>query len=564
MNNETVPPPIGHPLRAAHYGRVSTVEQANGWSPGEQERLALERCAAEGWDCDPARDLYLDAGWSGGREDRPALQRLLASIRDATEQVPRYDFLVVWKLDRLTRNLNLLTRLLDEFDRRGIRLVSLTEPFDGSTAMGRAMIEVAGVFAQLERAHATERTQMGKRAAARKGRRNGGPRPYGFTQAGGVLDMVEHEVAVLRRIGQEYVAGRTQSQIARDLNLDGIVTVRGKAWSQAQVSAHLRNPLYRGSIKSGTEIFPGNHAAVYEGDLAEQIDRLTSANDARSKGRGRRPKRHLLIGGALRCSCGASMRPRSEKKDYGSYDIYICDGRHSGASPDCTQKAVPRADVDTTIYRLFENVALDVEGTRRQIAERRDRDLGEMRALRENAEREMLRKHDALAKVERDYLEGDLGAATYERLNAQLAEDTAAAAAEVAQLSERERQVIEASDRLDAEEGALRLLTEVRQQIAGRIREAGLLDARGHRHPLWRAEPPADLIASVRAALAQVFESFTIHHDPLGEIPEDPSKPWCGAQGEYVIEPKLRDDAVGARVPLNHAADKYSLTVATS
>ena len=118
-------------MKAALYCRVSTFEQTT-----ENQRLELNRyCEARGW----TATEYLDEGVSGAKESRPALDRLLTDARRR-----RFDTLVVWKLDRLGRNLRHLILLLDELSALGVAFVSLNEGIDTTTPAGRLQMHLLG------------------------------------------------------------------------------------------------------------------------------------------------------------------------------------------------------------------------------------------------------------------------------------------------------------------------------------------------------------------------------------------------------------------------------------
>jgi DNA invertase Pin-like site-specific DNA recombinase len=106
---------------------------------------------------------------SGGRWDRPELQAVL-------ENIGAGDVLVVWKLDRLSRSLHDLLRIMEKLGEKGAGFRSLTESIDTTTAAGRMMMQMVGAFAEFERAMLRERTNAGL-AAARRAGRIGGRRP---------------------------------------------------------------------------------------------------------------------------------------------------------------------------------------------------------------------------------------------------------------------------------------------------------------------------------------------------------------------------------------------------
>jgi DNA invertase Pin-like site-specific DNA recombinase len=150
-------------MRAAIYARVSTLDQ----EPENQLRDLREYCARRGWQI---RE-YVDHGVSGAKERRPSLDGL---IRDARRR--RFDAVVVWRLDRLGRNLKHLITTLDEFSALGVGFVSLGEGIDATTAAGRLQMAVLGAIAQFERERIVERVRAGLARARAQGKTLGRPR----------------------------------------------------------------------------------------------------------------------------------------------------------------------------------------------------------------------------------------------------------------------------------------------------------------------------------------------------------------------------------------------------
>ncbi len=103
---------------------------------------------------------------SGARTDRPGLAAALSHLR-------RGDTLVVWRLDRLGRTTHQLVNLLEQFEREGIRLRSLQDGIDPASVMGKAMLQIGAVFAEMERNLLRERTKAGLAAARARGRLGG-------------------------------------------------------------------------------------------------------------------------------------------------------------------------------------------------------------------------------------------------------------------------------------------------------------------------------------------------------------------------------------------------------
>jgi DNA invertase Pin-like site-specific DNA recombinase len=149
--------------RAAIYARVSTFDQ----EPENQLQELRRYVQARGW----AATEYVDKGVSGSKDSRPALDTL---VRDARRR--RFDTLVVWRLDRLGRNLKHLVGLLDDLQALGVAFVSLAEGIDATTPAGRLQMHILGAIAEFERARIAERVRAGLQRAKAQGRRLGRPK----------------------------------------------------------------------------------------------------------------------------------------------------------------------------------------------------------------------------------------------------------------------------------------------------------------------------------------------------------------------------------------------------
>src|ERR1022692_4925577 len=132
------------------YARVSTEDQNSG----------LQLAALKNAGC--TTPIFKDDGQSGATTKRPALQRCLKNLKPG-------DTLIVWKLDRLGRSLRDLITMLDDLKQRGVKFRSLTEHIDTETPTGRAMWQMIGVLAELERSLISERTRAGVKAARARG-----------------------------------------------------------------------------------------------------------------------------------------------------------------------------------------------------------------------------------------------------------------------------------------------------------------------------------------------------------------------------------------------------------
>ena len=147
---------------AAIYARVSTLDQ----EPENQLQELRRYVDVRGW----SAAEHVDRGVSGAKDKRPALDRLLVDARRR-----RFDVVVVWRLDRLGRNLRHLITLLEELQALGIAFVSLNEGIDATTPAGKLQMHILGAIAEFERSRIAERVKAGLQRARAQGTRLGRP-----------------------------------------------------------------------------------------------------------------------------------------------------------------------------------------------------------------------------------------------------------------------------------------------------------------------------------------------------------------------------------------------------
>jgi DNA invertase Pin-like site-specific DNA recombinase len=183
---------------------------------------------------------------SGATIARPGLQQALAAAKAG-----HYDLLLVYKVDRLARSIAGLARILDELDGAGIRFCSATEPFDTSTAAGRMLVQMLGVFAEFERRTIIDRVIAGMERKAARGAWVGGSRPFGYTTdpTTGFLVPRNDQAPLVRVIFDLYANKRLGANaIAAWLNQHGYRTRAGRPWGSTAVLTVLRNRAYLGEI----------------------------------------------------------------------------------------------------------------------------------------------------------------------------------------------------------------------------------------------------------------------------------------------------------------------------
>ncbi len=246
-------------LRVALYTRISTDEINQPYSLGAQrDRLDAYVATQPGWRI-VAR--YVDQ--ASGK----SLERLgLAAARRAATR-GEYDLLLAYRVDRLSRNLAQLGKLIEELAAVHVGFRSATEPFDTSTAPGRMMLQMLGVFAEFERASIVERITVALERKAQRGEWTVGSYPFGYTKTPGEL-MLRPDPAtapIVSEIFRRYADDRIGSgAIASQLNMRGLRTNRGRPWSRTAVLTVVRSRSYLGEVPHRGGWYPGGHPPVVE------------------------------------------------------------------------------------------------------------------------------------------------------------------------------------------------------------------------------------------------------------------------------------------------------------
>lgn len=229
--------------RVGIYCRVSTEEQKNtGVSLAMQESRLREYAKIREW---RIFKVYIDAGVSAKTTRRDALGLLRADVR-----ARKIDAVLVFKIDRLSRNLYDLLTLIREFQKRKVALVSLTESFDTDSPMGAAMVSMLGTFAEFEQKQVAARTTEALAKLREEGRVYG-PTPFGFSRDGKRLKPSPRQLQVVGRIYSMRAQGTSLRGIAAALNADHIRTQTGRRWAVRQIQYITKNTRLYGPYLEG-------------------------------------------------------------------------------------------------------------------------------------------------------------------------------------------------------------------------------------------------------------------------------------------------------------------------
>jgi len=253
-------------LTAAIYARVSSPNQAYGYSLGGQESLCRERCRAMGWEL---RYIFKEAV-TAGNTARPKFQKMIEKAMAGA-----FDVVVFWKLDRFCRSLVDLVNTERRLKDCGVALHSVTEAIDTTTAVGRFNFRNLASAAELEREVIQERAKLGMNALAKAHRWPNPTPPLGYTIGDdGQLKIDREEAKLVVRIFEMYVELRSMPQIEYRLNEEGVTTKRGNPWSTATVKKVLDNEIYAGLYRvAGVEDYISEYQIVGD-ELYQKVRKL--------------------------------------------------------------------------------------------------------------------------------------------------------------------------------------------------------------------------------------------------------------------------------------------------
>jgi site-specific DNA recombinase len=231
------------------YARVSTEEQAMHGVSLEAQQARMQALAVAG--AFQIDEMIVDAAQSAKTLKRPGMARILDGIRAG-----EIGTLMVLKLDRLTRSVRDLYELLALLEKYDVKLTSISEMIDTSSAAGRMFLTMLSAFSQWERETIGERTAVAlthKRSTGKAYARA----VFGYRRVGERLEAVPEQQAILSEIRQLEQDDVAYNKIARMLNERGIKAPRGKQWYDSSVRAVLRSRMAMETAAQDIEVpFP--------------------------------------------------------------------------------------------------------------------------------------------------------------------------------------------------------------------------------------------------------------------------------------------------------------------
>ena len=297
-------------LRTAIYVRVSTEDQVEeGFSIRAQSEKLKSYALLKDWEI---YNIYSDEGISGKNiVDRPAINRLIDDIKNG-----KVNNVLVFKVDRLTRNTKNLIELVELFEEYGCTFNSLTESIDTDTPSGRMFLKIIGIFAEFERENLVTRLKLGLERKVKEGFTLASRSlSYGYIRKKGnrIQEIQPEEAKIVSEIFSLYInENSTMNGIATLLNKRKIKSKMGSAWTATVIKGILTNPTYIGKVRYSTS----NENKYFEAEghhkriLTDEIFLLAQEKIKRTSyiSRTKQPKEEHYFCGILVCSlCGSKF-----------------------------------------------------------------------------------------------------------------------------------------------------------------------------------------------------------------------------------------------------------------
>ena len=294
----------------------------------------------------PVLGVYADYATSGMKDTRP---QFAAMMRDL--ELGMADTVVIYDQSRMFRKMSAWFTFRDDLTAMGVSVVSVTQPAIGKDLRDPLNFLSEGsmaLFNQIWALQTRQKTMEKLRYMACHGQHTGGVPALGYRVEDGRLVIAPEEAAIVRRIFEEYAAGRSYRQIIAGLNAEGLTTKRGRPFGTNSIHEMLRNEKYTGVLIYGGKPYRedgtrNTHAQTAEGAIRiegavpaivdrELFDRVQAKMDENRHAQQGRPPKNLpypLKGKVFCACCGSAMVVALSK---GNYYYYRCSGkkrRHS-------------------------------------------------------------------------------------------------------------------------------------------------------------------------------------------------------------------------------------------
>lgn len=397
---------------------------------GESIGNQIELCRAyirmnEGEEAAEKAVVYEDEGFSGGNLNRPAFKEMMKAVK-----AKRHRAVIVYRLDRISRNISDFAGLIEELGRMKVDFISIRERFDTSQPMGRAMMYIASVFSQLERETIAERIRDNMRELAKTGRWLGGVTPTGYAsqsvqtitvdgkkKKACQLKLIPEEAKAVKLIYDVFSETNSLTKTETALMQRHIVSKNGKYHTRFSIKGILQNPvyaladeeMYRFFTDHGTDVFAdksefdgvhgimaynrtdqekgqatvylpvsewivavGQHPGLIPGKTWVRVQEALEQNKSKAY---RRPRSNeALLTGFLFCKCGNRMYPKLSKRltpEGKPVYTYVCKLKERSQKALCNNKNVNGNLLDAMIVDRVRHIDEDAGELMEQLSRSR-------------------------------------------------------------------------------------------------------------------------------------------------------------------------------------------------
>lgn len=407
-------------LRFATYGRKSVYSDKSD-SVGNQERMCREYADLKFAGKIESFEVYQDEGFTGANTDRPGLERLIADVKDGM-----VDALIVYQLDRISRDVRDFSNIYALLEEHHVMFLSIKENIDTATPIGKAMMYVTMVFAQMERETIAARVTDNMIGLAKKGFWAGGNPPYGYVRKRIEVDGKKHVTIEPDPEAARYVEsifdiflenGYSLQGMETAFKRQGIRTVNGGFFSTTQLHKILTMPfcapatarirdyyIAQGcNVEGSEEEWDGEHGVMIYGRSTQKNNKhqlqskdqwvvcvgyhrpflpeekwLAAQEQFRQNTFEKKQKYDIpLLKGTLRCAkCGGLMQVSRKKKKVGVTSHYYCLKRMRQGPSACSMGMIRCDLLDQEVVGIFRRIQADPAIVRKYAAADQPMDFG--------------------------------------------------------------------------------------------------------------------------------------------------------------------------------------------
>ena len=307
--------------RAVIYARFSSARQQEQSIDG-QVRYCTQYAEQRGYQ---VVDIYADRAISGTTDERPEFQRMIADAK-----LHKFDYIIVWKLDRFSRDRYASAMYKHELKKNNVKVLSATEGIgegDESVILEAILEAMAEMYVK----QLSQNVTRGMREAALQGHHASGTAPYGYRTEDKKLVIIPEEAAVVKYVFEQYAKGVSKREIADKLNAQGLRTHTGAPFHFNSFQRMLKNEKYIGTFRWSDIVIEDSCPAIIDKELFAKCQQRINANK-RNVGRKAKTKIEYLLKGKLFCGlCGAPMTGDGGTSKTGKqHHYYTCNARKKG------------------------------------------------------------------------------------------------------------------------------------------------------------------------------------------------------------------------------------------